>query len=542
MKSLTHVATAILTVLLLSNISMLTSSAQVPITNEPQSSPSEPAQMPITRQELDSLRSDITEIRRVLTTAGDGRESRQSGSRDDDIAELRKELSDLRVNTVKEQLNSLENRFNQIIAGLAVLLAIFGIGPFILGLSAERRARQAHSLAIRGEEAAQGRASQIHTALFDESRNTLTLVNQTLELAKDASERAATAIQKRAVTLRDELNREANEMLTEASTQDDRWLISKPEQRSDLTSLATKIANFEINSFTFPDALDLNPDCHFIRGMDFHLKQQFRDALKVWSDVAHNEAAQPARRSLAWYWIGYEQNNLGEFDRAEESFRQAERHEPGDRRFELRRIRLESRFFNKDRIDPYSIIPELDALVTALTNVPEVTREVLRYREKVHTTFGNVLFECARHTTDDKDRKKEYYKQAEVHYRKVVDEKVDDIKWGRFGLGQVLFELGQVDDSDKIFDGPALADARAEYTTRAEPRTKVLARSTELICCALVDHLREQVKSVYGDLIVALGNVDNRLTVYSQFQKRNVKKDRFKADLDAFLDTHKITV
>jgi tetratricopeptide (TPR) repeat protein len=515
-------------------LSTIVSRAQVPAASEPQPVASESTVTSINRllRDVDSIKNEITDIKRIVTSVRDDRVVRQPGSPDDDIAQLRKEMTDLRVNSAKEQLN--------IIAGLAVLLAIFGIGPFVLGLSAERRAREAHSLAIRGETAAQDREKQIHTSLFEGSRNTLTLVNQTLDLAKGASERAATAIQKRAVKLRDDLNREANEMLTEAQTQDDRWLISRPEQRSDLTSLATKITNFEINSFTFPDPLDLSPDCHFIRGMDFHLKQQFRDALKVWSDVAHNETAQPHRRSLAWYWIGYEQNNLGEFDKAEDSFRQAERHELGDRKFELRRIRLESRFFSKAKVSSVSLIPEMEALVKALV-VPDVTREVLRCREKVHTTFGNILFACAQ---DEKDHQKRdhHLKQAELHYRKVVDEKIDDVKWSRFGLGQVLFELGQIKESQHIFDGLALTDARAEYITRAEPRTKVLARSTELICCALVKHLKDQVKSVYGDLIVALGNVDNRLTVYSQFQKRNVKKEQFKVDLDKFLDVHKIEV
>jgi len=453
------------------------------------------------------------------------------------LEDLKSQFSAFRNNALKDEMKGLEDRLNTFIAAVAVFLALFGLGPIIIGMSAERRAREAHSLAIRGETAAQGRADEVHQA----SKNTLDLVNQTLELAKDASERAATIIQKRAIKLRDELNSEAKVMLTEASTKDERFLISNSERRSDLTTLANKINNFEINSFTFPEELELNADCQFIRGMDFHVKQQFKDALRVWYNVALDDSASSDRRSLAWYWIGYEQNNLGDFDKAEESFRNAEKFAAGDRLYELRRIRLESRFFNKKIASAESILPELAALSDELDNPHQMSAEILKQRDKVYTTYANVLFEAG-HVETDPQKKEAHYRLAKEKFEAIVNRKIGDIKWARFGLGQILFVTGFTEEAAKILAGPARKDAQDEYIARVEPRTKVLARSTELICCTLVATLKHEVRSVHGDLIGALGNVDDRLTVYSQFQKRNVSKDDFKLDLDGFLKQHDVKI
>jgi len=87
----------------------------------------------------------------------------------------------------------------------------------------------------------------------------------------------------------------------------------------------------------------------------------------------------------------------------------------------------------------------------------------------------------------------------------------------------------------------ARKNAQAEYINRVEPRTKVLARTTEIICCALVEELKKDIRSVYGDLIEAIGVVDQRLTIYSQFQKRNVSRDVFKSDLEEFVLKYKLS-
>jgi tetratricopeptide (TPR) repeat protein len=458
------------------------------------------------------------------------------------IDQLGKDAADLR-----DKFAWFTTFFVWILVGFGVLLALLGGIPVVFaivgGISANQRAKETHEIYAKGERSAQGRADDVHRTFLASSKDTLDLVNATLTLAKEASERAASIIQRRAETLWKDLDYEAKSLLTEASTKDDRYLVSDPDKRSDLTSLANRINNFEINSFSFPVELPLSPDCQFIRGMEFHIKQQFKDAFRAWEIVALNDKAPEDRRSLAWYWIGYERNNLGEFDKAEESFRNAERLATGPRKFELQRIRLETRFFNKKLGLASLSLPELQALLNAVNSVKDVNDEILLRRRKVMTTLANVSLQAGQESDDRKEQER-LYRQAETMFREVMkaaELAQADEKWAIFGLGQTLYLLGETSEAERILAGPAREAAQNEYINRVEPRTKVLARATELICCALVPDISEEGRAVHGDLIDALGNVDSRLTVYSQFRKRNVKKDEFKADLAEFLKEHPIS-
>jgi hypothetical protein len=61
---------------------------------------------------------------------------------------------------------------------------------------------------------------------------------------------------------------------------------------------------------------------------------------------------------------------------------------------------------------------------------------------------------------------------------------------------------------------------------------KALARSAELLCCARVKLLRHEVAHVFQAVIDSLSQVDERMTVYSEVQRRNVTQEVFRNDLD----------
>ena len=80
-----------------------------------------------------------------------------------------------------------------------------------------------------------------------------------------------------------------------------------------------------------------------------------------------------------------------------------------------------------------------------------------------------------------------------------------------------------------------MREADSEFLTREELRTKVLAKSTQLICCIRAEYPEQHVKDRHDEVISLLANVDNRLTIYSQMQRRNIAKEAFYRDLDALL-------
>jgi hypothetical protein len=59
-----------------------------------------------------------------------------------------------------------------------------------------------------------------------------------------------------------------------------------------------------------------------------------------------------------------------------------------------------------------------------------------------------------------------------------------------------------------------------------------LGRLLALICSMRIRKLKDHVQTLYRQLKITLGTVDDRLTVYSQFQRRNVCKKEFLTDLD----------
>jgi tetratricopeptide (TPR) repeat protein len=416
------------------------------------------------------------------------------------------------------------------------------VESFQLAITGERtsqsRAAEAFQLAFAGERGSQARATAVHEQFLSGSKETLDLVNATLNLAKEASERAARTVESRARQIIDELHQSAKALLSSVPEQDDRALIANPGIRARLRSLAQKISGFEINRFILPETLQLSEECIFIRGMDFHLNQQFDDAFRNWNIVALSDA-DPSLRSLAFYWIGYEQNNLNQFGEAEQSFENATRlaqQVGGARRFELQRILFETRFFNKAKHPAASLVASLEHLHESILAEP-ASEEREGRRAKILVTLANVIYQRGRDSLDAYHREEAHqsFRKAAELYESVSRHE----KWASFGLAEMLTFYGDGDEKQKaikIFQ-KVRQDAIEESVTREEPRTKVLARTTELICCLHVPEYRHEISAIQSLVLQELGRVDERLTVYSPMQRRNVTKAEFQRDLKTLIAT-----
>lgn len=450
-------------------------------------------------------------------------QDRQSTDTERLRAETQREIELARLHERVENLS----RLGQAAALLATLLTI----PSLVVLyRSERRSQEAHTIGIGGEVASQQRAAEVHAAIFEASKNTLNLVNETLQLAKDASARAAEAVLKKARQTLGELDELARGLLESAPAGDDRFLVTDLEKRSELRSIARRIAGFEAASVLMPEEMDLPPPCLFVRGMDFHLDQQYQDAIRTWKKVALNDHAPPALRSLSWYWIGYEHNNLANFEAAEDSFTKALETATGVRRFELQRIKIESAFFHTLPGEP------LQGIIESLANLAASTRQHTEADTrpalaKILITLGNVRSQAA---IDDSAHAETIRTEALTAFDEALTIRGND-KWALFGRAEMLWELGERDAATTLFARVREA-AEREAIDREEPRTKVLARTTELICCLKVPALKTRVPVVRNHVTEALGRVDGRLTVYSQMLKRNVSKDDFRQQLAAVAD------
>lgn len=436
---------------------------------------------------------------------------------------------DVRIHDLEREVDSLQRLLTVAAVILGVILALATSASLFSLYRSERRTEEADRLGIAGEQESQRRATDIHHSFLEGSKTTLELVNATLTLARDASERASRVLEVKAREALEILDRDAKHLLAKTKS-DDRALVRNPTHRSALMSLAQRLEAFEINRFILPPDIKLTPPCLFLRGMEQHLKQHFEDALAHWDQVALDDRADAMLRTLAWLWIGYEYNNLGKFSDAVSSFENALTLASGARRFELQRNVVESRLFNGE--DTAEMLQRLEALLKAIDEEPG-SPELQVQRVKICSTLGNVLHvrgETAR-LADDRTGASGYYVRASEYFGQAFDHD----QWARFGRAEALFRAGSAQAAADIFEQRVLPEAQRESINRMEPRTKVLERQTELICHVRLSRFADLKLHTRTQVLQSLAEGDERLTVYSQIQRRNVSRSQLQEDIDTLL-------
>lgn len=156
-------------------------------------------------------------------------------------------------------------------------------------------------------------------------------------------------------------------------------------------------------------------------------------------------------------------------------------------------------------------------------------------RNRILGTIGNIYLQLGnvQRKSENLAAAKSEYEHAKYHFER-ADRKD---KWALFGLAEALFWTGDP-RGQQILKDEVRKKAIDEEVNRVEPRTKVLAKTTELICCIRVPEFKREVPTIYSQLTEALGRVEARLTVYSQAQRRNVGKEVFRKDLQGLMEEH----
>lgn len=440
-----------------------------------------------------------------------------------DSLQIKYSSNSTEIMLLKEKVEFIFSILNLLIGVIIAILAIGGITSFVNIYISERRARETHDLAIKGEISSQNRAEIVHQTFLVGSKTTLDLVNSTLRLAQEASITATKIIEKKAQSTLERLNKEARELIAIGPKK----LVSEPSRRSELHMLAHKIAGFEINLFILPPEIRLTPDCLFIKGMASHLNQQFQEALESWKEVVNDDATKNDLKSLALYWIGLEFNNLGKFSDACNFFERALEITTGSQWYELNRILIESRFFNKNEEKEDDLIPPLEKLLS-LIEKETGGKEFISIKTKIYTTLGSIYLQYGNRLRKQnlKNKAKQQYKLAKMQFEKVYNED----KWAMFNLAETYYQSGELEKAEVLFlkIRPLAID---EYICKEEPRIKVQAHATELICCMRIPNLVHEVNVLNSQVLDVLGRVDEQLTIYSPMQNRNVSKDEFKKNL-----------
>lgn len=370
--------------------------------------------------------------------------------------------------------------------------------------------------------------------IFAQSTETLNLVNQTLKLAKDASERASKNLEDKLNRKHDELEQDAIDLIEDSKAYKNfKVLVEDSNSKSNLQTLALEIAGLQNNQNILEKEVALHPYCCFIRGMEFHLSQHVKPAIKFWKQAKDHPRVSDSLKIMALFWIGYEQNNKGEFEDAASNFEVAASVAKGALKYELERIQLESKFFDTKRFSPESVLPEMESLYKRI-NDADKSDEIQKASSSIAGTLGNIYYQLGNELLSkgrEEDATRYYQKAKETFANAPIRN-----KWNWFGYGEACYSLKEYEEAEDCFLNKVKPEAEFEYSTRSEPRTKVLGQTTVLICSIRVQSLHENVTTLFNLIKATLGSVDRNVTVYSPFQRRNVLKEVFLEDLNAIMN------
>jgi hypothetical protein len=465
-------------------------------------------------------------------------EELQKNVKDEDTDKIEKLIEDIQglktQNAVLTKTFDTLTIFFSIFGGIISTILIFGaIASGISWNTDRKRSNETYSSSLKKERESTVRDRKI----FSQSMETLTLVNQTLELAREASERAYKAIQEKLNKKHKALEEEARDLLEESKAHKNfKVLVENSTVRSNLLILASEIMSLQTNQGMLEKEPALLPHCCFIRGMEFHLNQHFKSAIEYWKLAKDHEDIPDQLKIMALYWIGYEQNNLAKYEDAALNFELASRFATGAMKYELKRIKIESKSFDILNYTPEKILPEIKSLYDNIKKEID-SKEFEEVKSNVGLTLGNIYYQLGRNLSKSDSKKSiEYYKMAkETFYEAPLKN-----KWIWFGYGESCYKLGEYQRAEKILSEKVKNEAEFEYSTRLEPRTKVLGQTTVLICSMRIKKFHGNVDTTYTLIKTILGGVDERLTIYSQLQSRNVSKKQFLEDLDKLMEEFKV--
>jgi hypothetical protein len=404
-------------------------------------------------------------------------------------------------------------------------VAAGGVLGLVFSIRNEVRAGQAHDLAIAGETAQQARSESLHSTLLDASEKTITLVNQTLELARDSTERATKTLSERAKHLVREVSEEISARIQRISTSElfetkqYKLLVEEPDNRRKLNQLADRLSRVE-GYLEFQD-IELEPTARFVKGMALHLNQDDNGAIAELDQAAEGAGVNLRVRLAAYYFLGYAQNNVGDYRAATAAFDKASTR-AGARdplRIEFARMAIESRFFEfvNGHYQKRDIIESVEALIADARSLSK--RAASAGRANVNQLLGNMYLFLARETNRD------------GAYADALDcfLLAGDGLWAKFGQVEVLDEATYLGRDHEPPDLQDLEDELVEKSaTRGEPRSIALLHLAIAKCLKIREAPAEEIEARLGKVDDQLREVDSDLRVYSLWARSNVDQETFR--------------
>jgi tetratricopeptide (TPR) repeat protein len=255
-----------------------------------------------------------------------------------------------RIRQLTKEVEKNNTITSSILAPIAVLVGILALGGslgIVFSVRDQRRVSQLHELTVSGEVLSQRRSEQSYASFFEQSQTTLSLVNDTLMLAKEANEQATQSTKRRAEEQVDAIGERADELLQPIFIDGDfEEIVYKAKYRNAIHAIGDELRAVE--GLLRLQGVPLPRHLKFIKAINQFLDDDTEGALGSLRQISH-EGSTGELHHFILFWLGYLSTTVGDYEEAVRIFTEDESGLQDDdtERFQLECMIAETHFFQK---------------------------------------------------------------------------------------------------------------------------------------------------------------------------------------------------
>lgn len=253
-----------------------------------------------------------------------------------------------RIHDLRKDVNEHEKIITYLLFPVTVLVGILSLGGAIgvvFSIRDQRRVSQLHELNVAGEMSSQRRTEQSYGSFFEQSQTTLSLVNETLQLAKEATAQAAKSMDEKAQVRVDAIEEKAQKLMLELfNTHEFDIVVFDPGRRRELQEIAKELRTLE--GYLSLQNIKLGAYTKFVKAIDQFIEGETEAALSALQLASQDPVVGDLQKFIE-YWVGYILTTVGQYGEAIERFRHDELDLPktSSQYIQLERIIVETEFF-----------------------------------------------------------------------------------------------------------------------------------------------------------------------------------------------------
>jgi tetratricopeptide (TPR) repeat protein len=339
----------------------------------------------------------------VLAVAGLGLSEATSGAAAEAAESTVQRKQSGEIKDLTKDLERNEKEIERILLPVSVLIGILALGGglgVVFSIRDQRRVSQLHELTVAGEVSSQRRSEQSFASFLEQSQTTLSLVNDTLELAKEATDRAAKSMEEKAQLRVDAIEERAQKLMLDVFTSREfELVVEDPVRRAELHAIGDELRALE--GYLNLQDIKLKDYAKFVKALDQFLLDDTDSAIQA-LQLASQDRVVGDLRMFIEYWLGYMLTTVGSYEEAVSKFQHDEMNltEHESQWFQLERIIGETQFFllakaapgldsesddNTDPRDPHQRYETVAVLLDRLAKLAAELGASVEHRAKLHT-------------------------------------------------------------------------------------------------------------------------------------------------------------